>query len=371
MPPHRAGTVTANSGNGITRSDWTRFGAIFAVIVLLHVAAWGTLLLGVLPGHYTIGSQVFGFGLGVTAYTLGLRHAFDADHLAAIDNTTRKLMNDGGRRPVSVGFWFALGHSSVVMILALVIMAGAHGLGRLTSDTSMTHHVLSLIGTSVSAGFLCLIGVLNLAPLIGIVKVFRKMRRGEFDEAELEARLDSRGFLNRFLGRLTRSIRHPAQMFPLGLLFGLGFDTATEVTMLVLAGTGAVGGLPWHVILVLPLLFAAGMTLLDTIDGTFMNFAYGWAFAKPARKVYYNITITGLSVAVALIIGSIELIGILRDSLGLDNAVTTWIAGLNLNNIGFVIVGLFVVVWAASIGYWHMFRLEERFTEAETSALGR
>ncbi len=363
MLSDRAGTITANPHKGIDRRDWTRIGAMAAVIVLLHAVAWGTLLLGVLPGHYTIGSQVFGLGLGVTAYTLGMRHAFDADHLAAIDNTTRKLMNDGGRKPVSVGFWFALGHSSVVLILALIILVGARGVGMLTSERSTAHHVLSFMGTSVSAGFLYLIGLLNLATLIGIVKVFRRMRRGDFDEAELENRLNSRGFLNRFLGGLTRSVRSPVQMFPLGLVFGLGFDTATEVTMLVLAGTGAVGGLPWHVIIVLPLLFAAGMTLLDTIDGTFMNVAYGWAFANPIRKVYYNITVTGLSVAVALVIGSIELVAILRDDFGLDNPVTAWISGLDLNNVGFVIVGLFVVVWGVSIGYWHLFRLERRLEQ--------
>ncbi|WP_433348488.1 HoxN/HupN/NixA family nickel/cobalt transporter [Microtetraspora malaysiensis] len=371
VPPHQTGTITANSHKGLDQRDWTRIGVILAVIVLLHVVAWGTLLLGVLPGHYTIGSQAFGLGLGVTAYTLGLRHAFDADHLAAIDNTTRKLMNDGGRKPISVGFWFALGHSSVVIILALIVLVSARGIGMLTSEQSTTHKVLSFMGTSVSAGFLYLIGVLNLAALIGIVKVFRKMRQGDFDEAELENRLNSRGFLNRILGGLTRSVRSPVQMFPLGLVFGLGFDTATEVTMLVLAGTGAVGGLPWHAIIVLPLLFAAGMTLLDTLDGTFMNFAYGWAFAKPIRKVYYNITITGLSVAVALIIGTVELAAILHDNLNLNNPVTIWIAGLNLNYVGFVIVALFVVVWGVSLSYWHLFRLEARFEKVmETSSSG-
>ncbi|HKN97211.1 MAG TPA: HoxN/HupN/NixA family nickel/cobalt transporter [Pseudonocardiaceae bacterium] len=343
--------------------DRLRLAAVFGVILLLHVLAWGTLVLLVLPRHFAVGTQVFGVGLGVTAYTLGLRHAFDADHIAAIDNTTRKLMSDG-KRPVSVGFWFALGHSSVVLILAALIALGAHTVTTLTSDGSGTHQVLGVVSTGVSGLFLYLIAVLNLVVLVGIVRIWQAMRRGEFDEDALEAKLANRGFFNRFLGRLTRAISRPGQMFPVGLLFGLGFDTATEVTLLVLAGSGAASGLPWYAIVVLPLLFAAGMTLLDTVDGTFMNVAYHWAFANPLRKVYYNITITGLSVAVALVIGSIELVGVLHDDLHVVDPVTTWIAGLDLNNVGFLIIGLFVVVWAAAIGYWRLARVEHRWRPA-------
>nr|WP_236650364.1 HoxN/HupN/NixA family nickel/cobalt transporter [Kutzneria albida] len=352
-----------------TRRDWVRIGGVFAVIALLHVVAWGMLLLAVIPGHYAVGTQVFGIGLGVTAYTLGLRHAFDADHIAAIDNTTRKLMADG-KKPVSVGFWFALGHSTVVLVLAVLIAVGTRVVGTLTDEDSSTHQVLGLIGTSVSGLFLYLIGALNLVALVGIVRVWRSMRHDRFDEAELEARLNERGLFNRFLGRVTRSISRPGQMYPVGLLFGIGFDTATEVTLLVLAGSGAASGLPWYVIVVLPLLFAAGMTLLDTLDGTFMNFAYQWAFANPVRKVYYNIVITGLSVAVALLIGSIELIGLLRDKLGLTDPVTGWIADLDLNNVGFVIVGLFVAVWAVAIAYWRIAGVEQRWTTRFGQGIG-
>jgi high-affinity nickel-transport protein len=343
----------------VRRQDKVRLALVFGVIVVLHILAWGILILLVLPHHYAVGKQVFGIGLGVTAYTLGLRHAFDADHIAAIDNTTRKLMGDG-KRPVSVGFWFALGHSTVVLVLAVLIAAGAHAVTTLTSDDSGTHQALGIVSTGVSGLFLYLIAVLNLLALLGIVRVWRSMRQGEFDEHELETQLANRGFFNRFLGRLTRAITQPAQMYPIGLLFGLGFDTATEVTLLVLAGTGAASGLPWYAIVALPLLFAAGMSLLDTVDGTFMNLAYHWAFANPLRKVYYNITITGLSVAVALIIGTIELVGVLHDDFHLIDPITTWIAGLNLNNVGFLIVGLFVVVWAGAIGYWRLARLEHR-----------
>ncbi|GHF42262.1 HoxN/HupN/NixA family nickel/cobalt transporter [Amycolatopsis bartoniae] len=347
-----------------TRADRLRLAGVSAVIVALHVVAWGMLVLLVVPRHLAVGTQVFGVGLGVTAYTLGLRHAFDADHIAAIDNTTRKLMQDG-RRPVTVGFWFALGHSTVVLVLAVLIAAGARFVTALTADDSGTHEALSVVGTGISGLFLYLIAVLNLIALAGVVRVWRGLRRGEFDEAELEHQLAKRGMLNRFLGRVTRAITRPGQMYPVGLLFGVGFDTATEVTLLVLAGAGAAGGLPWFAVLVLPLLFAAGMTLLDTVDGTFMNFAYHWAFADPLRKVYYNITITGLSVAVALVIGSIELVSLLHDDLGLTDPVTTWISGLDLNNVGFVIVGLFVLVWALAIGVWRFGGLAHRWSPAK------
>ena len=342
--------------------DRARLLPLFAVILALHLVAWGLLIFAVLPGHYTADNQVFGVGLGVTAYTLGLRHAFDADHIAAIDNTTRKLMTDG-QRPVSVGFWFALGHSTVVLVLAVLISTGARLVGTLTGPRSTTHAVLGMVSTTVSGAFLYLIALLNLVALVGIARMWGAMRRGEFDEAALEATLARRGLFARFLNRLTRSISRPGQMYPVGLLFGVGFDTATEVVLLTLAGSGAAAGLPWYAVAVLPLLFAAGMTLLDTVDGTVMHLAYHWAFANPARRVYYNLTITGLSVMVALVIGSVELVGVLHDDLGFVNPVTDWIAGLNLNNVGFLIVGVFVVVWAAALGYWRLAKVEHRSRE--------
>jgi high-affinity nickel-transport protein len=342
------------------RPGWVRTAGVFSAIAVLHLLAWGALLLIVMPGQYTVGTRVFGLGLGVTAYTLGLRHAFDVDHIAAIDNTTRKLAGEG-KRPVSVGFFFALGHSSVVLGLAALIAAGAGIVTTLTSTGSSTHALLGTIGTAVSGGFLYLIGILNLAALAGIGRVWRRMRHGHYSESELEALLDQRGLLGRVFGGLTRSINRPGQMYPLGLLFGIGFDTASEVTLLVLAGTGAASGLPWYAILVLPLLFAAGMSLLDTADGCFMNAAYDWAFATPVRKVYYNLTITGLSVAVALIIGTIELVGLLHDDLDLHDPITTGIANLNLGTLGFLIVGVFLLVWAAALAYWRLAHLEDRW----------
>jgi high-affinity nickel-transport protein len=347
-----------------TRRDWTESALLLAVVALMHLVGFGVLFGLVGPAHYSLGSQVFGVGLGLTAYTYGMRHAFDADHIAAIDNTTRKLRGDG-RRPKSVGFWFAMGHSAMVFVLAGLVMVGAHAVSVLSSDDSRTHRTLGLVGTLSSGLFLYLIAFLNLAALTGIWRVWRGLRRGDFDESELEAHLESRGLLARLLGGLTRLIHRPVQMFTVGLLFGIGFDTATEVALLVLAGSGAAAGVPWYAIMVLPLLFAAGMSLLDCLDGLFMSVAYDWAFLRPVRKVYYNLAVTGLSVAVALLIGSIELVAVLHDSAGWTNAFTDPIARLDLNNVGFVVVGLFVVVWVAAISYWKLARVEERWAAPE------
>jgi high-affinity nickel-transport protein len=335
------------------------------VVVGLHLVGWITLVAVVAPAHYTVGGQVFGIGLGVTAYTLGMRHAFDADHIAAIDNTTRKLMEDG-RRPLSVGFWFSLGHSSVVFALVALLAAGVRALaGEVGSSNSALQHVTGVVGLAVSGTFLLLIGLINLGVLRKVLGVWRGMRTGTYDEAALEAHLNSRGLLNRVLGRFTRAVRKPWHMYPVGLLFGLGFDTATEVSLLVLAGGAAAFALPWYALLILPVLFAAGMSLLDTIDGSFMNFAYGWAFSKPVRKVYYNLTITGLSVAVALIIGGIELTSILVDRLGIHSGPLAAVGSLDLNHVGYAIVGLFALTWVVAGLVWRFGRIEQRWTPDE------
>jgi nickel/cobalt transporter (NiCoT) family protein len=346
----------------LTPDEWLRLGSMFAIIIALHVIGWGTLILVLEQAHLRIGDKAFGIGIGLTAYTLGLRHAFDADHIAAIDNSTRKLMNDG-QRPLGVGFFFSLGHSSVVFGLALLIAFGLKAIiGPVEQDSSALHHYTSLIGTSVSSVFLYLIAIINVVILMGILRVFAQMRRGHYDEDELEAQLNNRGLLNRVLGRFTKSVTASWHMYPIGVLFGLGFDTATEVALLVLAGTSAAAGLPWYAILCLPVLFTAGMCLLDTIDGSFMNFAYGWAFSNPVRKVYYNITITGLSVVVALLIGSMELLGLLAEQFGWSGGFWGWLGGVDLNTMGFVIVGLFVLTWAGALLIWRYGRFEEKWT---------
>nr|WP_277834303.1 HoxN/HupN/NixA family nickel/cobalt transporter [Rhodococcus sp. D2-41] len=360
-PPTRQPRILRSVLSDWTRRDWTEAGALLGVIAAMHVIGFGMLFWLIAPHGYHLGTQVFGVGLGITAYTFGLRHAFDADHIAAIDNTTRKLMADG-KRPKSVGFWFAMGHSTIVFVMAALVVLGAHIVGTLVDDDSPARHRLGMISTLASGSFLYIIGILNVVALIGIWRVFRGLRNGRYDHDELEEALNARGFLARILGPLMRAISRPGQMYPVGVLFGLGFDTATEVALLALAGSGAAAGLPWYAILVLPLLFAAGMSLMDTVDGLFMNVAYDWAFSNPVRKVYYNLTITGLSIAVALLIGSIELISVLHDDLGLVDPVTNWIASINLNNVGFAIVGMFVLAWACTVGYWRWAKVEQRWS---------
>ncbi len=343
--------------------QWWSVAGMAAFITLLTIVGWGILAWFVVPQQLSLGtSGIFGIGIGITAYTLGMRHAFDADHIAAIDNTTRKLMADG-QKPVSVGFWFALGHSSVVFGLCLLLSFGVRSLaGQVSDGGSSLQNTLGLIGTLVSGVFLLIIGLINLVVLRQIVSVFRRMKNGEYDEAELENQLNKRGFLNRFLGKITKSVTKPWHMYPLGILFGLGFDTATEISLLVLAGGAAAFALPWYAILCLPVLFAAGMLLFDTIDGCFMNFAYGWAFSKPVRKVYYNITITALSVLVALVIGAIGILGLVADKLNIATGPIAWIGNIDLNWIGYAIVMLFVVTWAVALIGYRVGRVEERWS---------
>jgi len=342
-----------------SRRDRVQVCALLGVVAVLHLVGFGTLILLVAPERYQVGAQVFSIGLGVSAYMFGLRHAFDADHIAAIDNVTRKLTADGAR-PKSVGFWFALGHAAMVVVLALLVIGAAKAAGVLLDDASPVRHMLGIAGTLASGGFLYAIAIVNVVALIGIWRVFAALRAGRFNERDLEDQLDNRGVLARILRPVMHRIARPAQMFVVGVLFGLGFDTATEVALLALAGTGAAAGVPWYAVLTLPVLFAAGMCLMDTADGLFMSAAYDWAFANPVRKIYYNLTITGLSVVVALLIGTIELISVAHDDLGWSNPVTEWVSSLSLDNVGFVVVGLFVVTWVAAIAFWRYIRPERR-----------
>lgn len=345
----------------LSPDEWRRLYAMFGFIVLLHVAG-ALLMLAATSGHYKLSDgSLFGWGTAALAYTLGMRHAFDADHISAIDNTTRKLMSEG-KRPLAVGFFFSLGHSSVVATLAILLNFGIKALGAQLKDAnSSLHHYTGLIGTSVSGAFLMLIAILNLVILVSILRVFIDMRKGMYNEEELEKHLNSRGFLMRFFGPIARRIDASWKMYPLGILFGLGFDTATEIGLLVLAGSSVIAGLPWWAILSLPFFFAAGMSLLDTIDGSFMNFAYGWAFSKPVRKVYYNIVITGLSVSVALFVGGLEISQVIAKQLNLTGGFWNYAASFNLNSAGYIIVGLFAGVWIIALAFWRFGRIEERW----------
>ena len=338
----------------LTRAEWIRLSGFAGAVLLLHGVAWGLFL------YYSRDNPALA-GLGALAYMFGLRHAFDADHIAAIDNTTRTFLQEG-KRPLGVGFFFSLGHSTIVFALAAGLALGARSVGE---KMPSLQHYGSYVGTSVSGTFLWIIGVLNLLVLLDIARVFRAMRHGAWDAARLEQRLRDRGLLSRFLlGRLAARIRTSVHMYPVGLLFGLGFDTASEIGLLALAAGVATHHVPFLAVISLPLLFAAGMSLMDTADGAFMSQAYGWAFSNPVRKVYYNLTVTSLSVAVALIVGTIELLQVLALRLGLDGGFWGFLTRLDFGTVGYGIVALFVLTWAASALIWKAGRIEERWAAA-------
>ena len=347
---------------------------MFGVIVAVNALGWLIYLAEVMPHHLDYrgygGSKGLGVGLGVamTAWFLGFRHAFDADHISCIDNTTRKLMADG-KRPLGTRFFFSFGHSTIVVAVGVGITFAARAVfGAVVNPSSTYETAGGTAGTVVSASFLYLIAVLNVIVLSGIFKVFREMRRGTYDEAELESQLQARGLMYRFFGRFMRSINHTWQLYFVGMVFGIGFDTATEVLLLAATAYAAIQGLPYYAVLALPLLFSGGMMLFDTLDGCFMNFAYGWAFAKPVRKVYYNLVITGLSIGAAFIIGTIEILGVLTNEVHLHGAFWNAMANFNINVAGFCIAGLFVLIWAIALAYWRWGRIEARWSSSVTAA---
>ena len=363
-----AGAQSAPKRAALTAAERVRLGSMGTVVLALNVFGWGIFALAIAPHHFRFEGLGLGLGVAFTAWTLGARHAFDADHISAIDNTTRKLMADG-QRPLGTGFFFALGHSSIIMVAGVGLSIAARAVfGAVVDPHSSFETVGGVIGTSLAATFLYLIAALNLVVLAGILKVFREMRRGVYDEAELERQLQARGLMWRFFGRWMRSITKTWHMYFVGVVFGIGFDTATEVLLLAATAAAATQGLPWYAVLSLPLLFSGGMTLFDTLDGCFMNFAYGWAFARPVRKVYYNLVITGLSIAVAFLIGSIELFGVLSTELHMRGGFWSLMANFNINRAGFAIAGLFVLVWIAAATYWKLGRVEDKWT-AQTAGL--
>src|SRR5580698_156177 len=350
----------------MTPAERRRVLGMYGSIGALHAIGFFIFIAFVVPAHY----KGLGIGVSVLAYTLGLRHAFDADHIAVIDNTTRKEMNEregtGKPRPFCFGYFFSLGHSTVVVAMGVgIVVAEKVVFGQILNSNSPLQHFGTLFGTLVSAAFLFLIGSLNLVILAGIVKVFRAMRRGEYDEAELERQLDNRGFFYRFFGRWMRAISKEWQLYPVGFLFGLGFDTTTEVLLLGTTAFLALQHIPWYAVLCLPVLFTAGMSLMDATDGIFMNLAYGWAFFNPVRKVYYNLAITGLSVSICFLVGGIEALGLIATEVkGLKTTTGFWafMRDFNINVAGFVIVGLFIVTWTVAVLIWRYGRIEEKWT---------
>ena len=316
--------------------------AVYVTLILFNLVAWAWALL-VFRTHPLL------LGTALLAYGFGLRHAFDADHIAAIDNVTRKLMQDG-KRPATVGFYFALGHSTVVILVAAVIAFTASAVS--SHFGAAAQGVGGIISTSVSAAFLLAIALMNLLIFRSVWQTFRRVRAGGvYDEEDFDLLLNKRGFAARLFRPLFRLIRHAWHMYPLGFLFGLGFDTATEVALLGISATEAAKGTSWSVIMVFPALFAAGMSLMDTTDGVLMLGAYDWAFVKPIRKLFYNMTITLVSVVIALLVGGIEALGLLADQLHLSGRFWELIAKLNGNfgTLGFVIVGVFIFAWIGSV----------------------
>jgi high-affinity nickel-transport protein len=316
----------------------TRVIGIYTFLIAFNILVWILALISFSPYPALLGTAVL-------AYSFGLRHAVDADHISAIDNVTRKLMQEN-KRPVAVGFFFSLGHSTIVVGLCVGLAIAAAFVNK---ELPVWQDIGGLIGTIVSATFLYIIAGINFLVLWEIVRMFRRVRRGEhYSEQTLDEFLNERGIMGRFFRPLLRMTNSSWKMYPIGVLFGLGFDTATEVGILAISATSATKGLPIYTILLFPALFMAGMMLLDTTDSILMLGAYGWAFVKPIRKLYYNLNITLISVLVAFIIGTIELLSIIIDKARLSGGAWDVIGALDLNTIGFIIVGIFLLSWAIS-----------------------
>jgi high-affinity nickel-transport protein len=333
---------------------------LFTVIAVVTGVAF--VLLGVVAHTYynapvssnlAAGSVTF-FGAGILAYTFGLRHGVDADHIAAIDNTTRKLMADG-KRPLTVGTWFSLGHSTIVFVLSIGIVLAAN---YVNSHIGAIQSIGQILGTAISGGFLYLIGIINLIIVLEVYRIFKKLRTGRMNEAELEDHLRNRGFMNRYFGRMFNLVQTPRQVYPVGVLFGLGFDTASEIFLLGTVAVLGLAGAPVYVVLVLPLLFTCGMVLVDTADGATMRYAYGWAFHRPVRKIFYNLTVTIISVLVAFVIGTVELLQVLAIELGWSGPFWSALVHLEFETLGYFVIGTFVLTWAIATAVYRIKRYD-------------
>lgn len=340
---------------------------IALAIGLLNVLGFFLLIALVVPQHLALhDGAVFGIGLGLTAWTLGARHAFDADHIAAIDSATRKLMEDG-KDATSVGFFFSLGHCTIVVALGALVALGVKGIGGMLENESSTLNLITgTWGPTVAGVFLLIVGFLNLAVLIKITRAMTRARRGDGSTAQLEAELVERGVMARFYRRATRTITKPWQMYPVGVMFGFGFDTATEIALLVLAGGAAASGLPFYAVMCLPILFAGGMTLFDTLNSGFMRIAYGWATENPIKRLYYNFTVTTISVVGALTIGALSLVGAVIERFELSGGAWDFLAAIELEFIGFAMVALFALIFATSLAIWRFGDVQRRLGPAPT-----
>ncbi len=348
MPAAPDETIS-NGSTKLSRKNRIRVLLLYTVIIALTVVGFAA---STIIGNFSVNLA----GLSTIAYILGLRHALDVDHIAAIDNVTRKLMQEG-KEPMFVGTWFSLGHSTIVVGLILLLIFFTR---EVKSFIPALQSDGAIIGTVVSGTFLWLIGLMNLVIAIGIYGVYRDMRTRKKGSVELEELLNKRGFLNRYFHPLFKIVNKSWQIYPVGVLFGLGFDTASEVALIAISvGAGITGQIPLWMILVLPFMFTCGMVLLDTTDGVAMRRAYGWAFMRPIRKIYYNLTLTVISVMVALAIGTVEMLQVFSLELKPSGPFWTWIMGLNFSEIGVFIIALFAITWVASMAYYRLKGIEE------------
>ena len=341
--------VGAMSSVDIVRSEQIKIAVVYSLIVLATV-------FGFVVSAAVSRLSVLLAGLGVVAYVFGLRHGVDADHIAAIDNTTRKLMQQN-QPCLTVGMWFSLGHSTIVVALITALVFATRAV---IGSIPMLQSAGAIVGTAVSGAFLWLIGIVNIVLVLGIYQVFNELRRGKMDQSELENLLDKRGFLNRYFGPLFKIVKKPWQIYPIGVLFGLGFDTATEIALIAISvGVGVSSSVPVWMILILPFMFTCGMVLVDTTDGVTMRVAYGWAFLDPIRKIYYNLTVTVISVLVALVVGTLELLQVIANELNLRGLLWGQLGSLDFETIGLGIIIIFLASWLVSVAVWKYRRFGE------------
>jgi high-affinity nickel-transport protein len=338
-----------NSSVGVSANEKIKIVIVYSLIGLATIFG---LVASTIVGRLS----VILAGLGIIAYVLGLRHGVDADHIAAIDNTTRKLMQ-GKQRPFTVGMWFSLGHSTIVVVLILALVFATRSI---IGHMPALENDGAIIGTSISGVFLWMIGMVNMVIVLNIYRIFKGLKQGKMSQNELENLLDNRGFLNRYFKPLFKIVKRPWQIYPIGVLFGLGFDTATEIALIAISvGIGVSSPVPVWMILVLPFMFTCGMVLIDTTDGVTMRVAYGWAFLNPIRKIYYNLTVTVISVLVALAIGTAELLQVVANEMSLTGAFWDWLGGLDFETIGFGIIVIFLASWLVSVAIWKYRRFDE------------
>jgi len=325
---------------GLTFKDKVKIGSIYGSLATVTAAL--VLVATMIGQRYAILA-----GLGVVSYVLGLRHAVDADHIAAIDNTTRKLLQQG-KRSVTVGMWFSLGHSTIVIALTAALVFATRAI---INAVPAFESGGAIVGTLISGVFLFIIGLVNVLIVLDVYNTFKGLKEGRITEAKLDDTLRKKSFMNKTFGKLFKIVNEPWQIYPVGVLFGLGFDTATQIALIAIS-IGISGSVPFWYVIILPLLFTAGMVTIDTSDGISMRCAYGWAFLKPIRKIYYNLTITIISVLVAFTVGGIELIQVIASEVGWTSGFWGWLGNIDFETMGYAIIAIFLISWLVAMAYY-------------------